>query len=93
MAKFKALTDTHREVARHLDFLSRSPAYRGYDIITWSTGGQDFILAAADLSDRGFMGVETNHYCHQPLVTISIARYRIPELMAFVEQSLSEIAA
>ncbi|WP_372997760.1 hypothetical protein [Marinobacter sp.] len=93
MAKFKALTDTHREVARHLDFLSRSPAYKGYDIITWSTGGQDYILAAADLSDRGFMGVETNHLCHQPLVTISIARYRIPELMAFVEQSLSEIAA
>lgn len=92
MAKFKALTDTHLAIARHLKFLSRSPAYKGYDIITWATGGQDNILAAADLSDRGFMGVETNHYCHQPLVTISIARYRIPELMAFVEQSIPKAA-
>lgn len=92
MAKFKALTHTHLEIARHLEFLSRSPAYKGYDVITWSTGGQNYMLAAADLSDRGFMGVETNHYRREPLATISIARYRIPELMAFVEQSIPKAA-
>ena len=93
MPKITPLTVIHLEVARHLEFLSRSPAYKGYEIISWSTGGQETIQAASDLSDRGFLGLETGQVGLQPMVTMSIARYRVPELLIFVEQSLSEAAA
>jgi len=87
VAKHKPFGDNHIEVAKHLDFLSRSPAYKGYRIITWSTGGANIIGAAMDLSDRGFLGVEKTLSGLEPMVTITIARDRVPRMLEMVNNS------
>jgi hypothetical protein len=91
MARCKKLNDSHKAVARHLAFLAQSPAYKGHQIITWRACGATLAVAAEDLSDMGFMGVEKGHFGREVVVDIAVKRERIARLTAWVEQASAKV--